>query len=88
MVRVLHKQGQTAQAEACLAEIRAQPFSDEEAQFAERFGKRGGGYQPPVTELRIDIPRADIEQQGLEMWLEHVAHRWWDSARGAVGRDR
>ncbi len=73
MVRVLHKQGDEALASRWLEKIRAAPFSDEEAQFAERFGKRGGGFQPAVTDLCIDAPRADIEQRGLELYLAHVA---------------
>jgi hypothetical protein len=81
MVRVLHKQGDTEQAAACLQQIRQQPWSDEEAQFAERFGKRGGGHQPPVTEAAIDAVRVDVEQQGLEILLEQAMQDGADSAQ-------
>jgi len=72
MVRVLHKYGEADAAASWLAKIRSQPLSDEEAQFAERFGKRGAGYQPPVTELGIEAVRTDVEQQGLELFLQHA----------------
>lgn len=78
MVRVLHKHGDTAQAASWLDKIRTQPLSDEEAQFAERFGKRGGGHQPPVTEIEIDHVRSDVEAQGLELYLQQAEHRHAD----------
>lgn len=69
VVRLLQRQGDTAKAEQCLAEIRANPLSEEELQFAQRFGKRGGGYQPPQTERHVDAARRDVEQQALELIL-------------------
>jgi len=70
LVRVLHKQGQTAAVQARLEEIRRQPFSDEEAQFAERFGQRGGGFQPEVTEISVAVVRSDVEMQALSCYLD------------------
>ncbi len=70
IVRSLHKAGQHERAEAWLQRIRCQPQSDDERQFAARFGKRGAGYQPPVTEIPIPAVRPDVEQQALELLLE------------------
>lgn len=69
MVRLLQRQGDTAEVEQCLAEIRANPLSEEELQFTQRFGKRGGGYQPPQTERHVAAARPDVEQQALELIL-------------------
>jgi len=70
IVRTLHRNGEVSDAKHWLQAIYASPFSEEEAQFAERFGKRKAGYQPPVTHLDIGHARADIEQQALELLLE------------------
>jgi len=70
IVRILHRQGEHTQAQSCLDDIRAAPLSDEEAQFAQRFGKRGGGYQPPSTQVFIKAARADVEQQALELLMQ------------------
>ena len=70
IVRVLHKHGDEAAARTWLDQIHNNPLGEEEAQFAERFGKRQAGYQPPVTTLMIDAPRPDIENQALELLLQ------------------
>jgi hypothetical protein len=70
IVRVLHKHGDEDATRVWLDKIRNSPLNEEEAQFGERFGKRQAGYQPPVTTLTIDAPRADIEQQALELLLQ------------------
>ncbi len=70
IVRLLHKQGDTSSAELWLTQIRTAPFSEEETQFALRFGKRQAGYQPPVTQIDIPAARPDIEQQALELILQ------------------
>lgn len=70
MVRVLHKQGDTIGAQAYLEQIKAQPFSEEEAQFAQRFGHRQAGFQPPTTTLDITQVEGSVEQQALTLLLE------------------
>jgi len=69
MVRLLHKLGRDSESHRLLETIKRIPLNEEEAQFAERFGKRKAGYQPPTTNLFIDKPRSDIEEQGLELLL-------------------
>ena len=77
IVRLLQRQGETGKVEQCLAEIRANPVSEEELQFTERFGKRAGGYQPPQMEMHVDAARPDVEQQALELILcESVLRRY------------
>ena len=70
IVRVLHKHGDEDAARVWLDKIHSSPLSEEETQFAERFGKRQAGYQPPITTMTIDAQRADIEQQALELLLQ------------------
>jgi len=70
IVRTLQRSGNSSDAQRWLLTICAAPYSEEEAQFAERFGKRKAGYQPPVTRIDIEQARTDIEQQALELLLE------------------
>lgn len=70
IVRTLHKQGDEQSAARWLQTIREAPLSEEEAQFAERFGKRQAGYQPPTTTIDIAAARDDIEAQAMELILE------------------
>jgi hypothetical protein len=61
-----------------LEEIRRSPLSEEEAQFAERFGKRKAGFQPPTTIVDIQTPPVAVEAEALAMlianggWGMHV----------------
>ncbi len=70
IVRTLHRAGESADAESWLEQIRRQPLTEEELQFAERFGKRGAGYQPEVRTLVVDAVEPDVEAQALELVLE------------------
>jgi len=67
-VRILHKCA-PQQADSLLAELRRAPRCDEELQFAERFGRRGGGFQPTTRTVHIEQAHADIEEQALEILL-------------------
>jgi hypothetical protein len=69
-VRVLAKLDRADECESLLNEIRREPLSEEEAQFADRFGKRNAGYQPPTTVVDIDAPPVDVEAEALEMLIE------------------
>jgi len=90
IVRILHRSGDESAAVDWLQTIRDAPFSEEEAQFAERFGKRQAGYQPPVTYVDIEQARTDIEQQALELllapgeWGAHVENTLVPSLTGLV----
>ena len=70
IVRVLHRHGHEQAAQQWLQNIKQQPFSEEEAQFAERFGKRQAGFQPPVTQIDITVAEANIEGQALSLVLQ------------------
>jgi hypothetical protein len=70
MVRVLHKQGDNLAAQDYLEQIKAQPFSEEETQFAQRFGRRQAGFQPPTTTLDITQVQDSVEEQALSLLLE------------------
>lgn len=67
-VRLLARQGDKAAADRLLETARKQPYSEEEAQFCERFGQRNKGFQPETFEVVIDAinPNERIEQQALE----------------------
>ena len=66
-VRLLHKSGREAEAKVVLGQIREDPLSEEEAQFAERFGQRNRGFQPETFEVSVPELDADtnIESQAL-----------------------
>ena len=68
-IRILHKMGSVDDASALLNEVRQRPWSADEAQFAQRFGQRGGGYQPPVHDIATAATPADVEQFVLEQLL-------------------
>lgn len=90
IVRVLHRHGHEQAAQQWLQNIQRSPFSEEEAQFAERFGKRQAGYQPPVTRIDIDVAQPDIEQQALALlltpgaWGAHVENSLVRTLTGLV----
>ena len=90
IVRVLHRCGDEQAADQWLQRIRDEPLSEEEAQFAERFGKRQAGYQPPVTQIDITEATSDIEQQALDLvlqpgeWGAHVENALLRTMTGLV----
>jgi hypothetical protein len=90
IVRVLHRHGHEQAAQQWLHDIKQQPYSEEEAQFAERFGKRQAGYQPPVTQIDIDVAEANIEGQALDLvlrpgeWGAHVENSLVRTLTGLV----
>ena len=65
-VRILHKQGELERSQRLLAEIAAQPLSATEQIFTQRFGRRGQGFQPPVTTWSIEDTPDDVEHYVLE----------------------
>ncbi|NKB97892.1 MAG: hypothetical protein GKR90_05255 [Pseudomonadales bacterium] len=67
-VRLLTRQGHKAAANQLLETARTQPYSEEEAQFCERFGQRNKGFQPETFEVTIDAvsPNTRIEEQALK----------------------
>ena len=64
-VRILQRLEQPEAAETLRQEILNAPLSAKEQVFAERFGRRGAGFQPPVTEMRIRGPYDSIEEYAL-----------------------
>ena len=88
-VRILAKTDPDAAA-VKLREVRADPWDDEEAQFAARFGKRGGGFQPRTKTAYIEQARVDIEAQALELllqeaeWGAHVENSLFRTLTGLI----
>ena len=70
IVRLFHKQGDSANANRWLEEIRRQPMCEQEQQFAERFGKRKAGFQPKTTIIDIPLAEKNVEQQALSLILQ------------------
>ena len=68
MIRINAKKGQLDTVNHLLEMARSAPYSEEERQFTDRFGRRGGGFQPEV--FTVEVPRLDsartIEEQALE----------------------
>ena len=77
-VRILKKMALDDQASNLLQEIRACPWSQAEALFAERFGKRNGGFQPDVQTFDIDRVDAEcrIEEQAMGILLQQSNVAW------------
>ena len=73
-VRILTKANNIHEANRLLAEIEQSPRSATERLFAERFGKRGGGYQPPTTTIEIDETPESVEDYVL---LELIQDGGW-----------
>ena len=69
-VRILTKQKKSQEAASLLAEIEKAPVSATERLFFERFGKRGGGYQPPTTVIEIQETPESVENFVLLGLLE------------------
>tara|TARA_B100000900_G_scaffold87059_1_gene70686 strand:+ start:2014 stop:3603 length:1590 start_codon:yes stop_codon:yes gene_type:complete len=63
--RILQRLKRSEAAEALRQEILSAPLSAKEQVFAERFGRRGAGFQPPVTEMRIHGSYDSIEEYAL-----------------------
>ena len=72
-VRILTRLARDTEAELVVNQIKAQPYSQEESQFMERFGKRGGGFQPET--MLIEVEELDgglsIEQFALKTLKEN-----------------
>ena len=68
--RILTKQKKVQEAASLLAEIEKTPVSATERLFVERFGKRGGGYQPPTTVIEIQDTPESVEDFVLLELLE------------------
>ncbi len=66
-IRLLARHGEASAASQLLEAARACPYSEEEAQFCERFGQRNKGFQPEILDVAIAAIRPDvsIEQQAL-----------------------
>ena len=67
-VRILSRQGAREQAGRLMEQIEVAPYSEEEALFAERFGRRNRGYQPETRTYDADITSdSKIEQIALQV---------------------
>lgn len=66
MVRMLARHQQPQAAEQLLEAIRNAPLCAPEAVFAERFGKRNGGFQPPVTVAALRDPNMHMTPGAIE----------------------
>ena len=82
MVRILTRCGDDEAAQQHLHNIRQQPWSEQELQFAERFGVRNGGFQPPTDTVCVTELQPSVEQQALDLllaeqggWGAHVENR-------------
>ena len=62
MVRINHKLNDHKSRDSLLNAIRQNPYSEEEQQFVERFGRRNAGYSPPTSLMEIDAIEGTIEQ--------------------------
>ena len=59
--RILTKEKKVEEANALLKEMQNAPISATERLFVERFGNRGGGYQPPTTIIEIEDTPESVE---------------------------
>ena len=59
--RILTKEKKVEEANAILKEMQNAPISATERLFVERFGNRGGGYQPPTTIIEIEDTPESVE---------------------------
>ena len=69
-VRILHRQGNHNEVTTIIQRILCHPRSAKERVFAERFGRRGAGFQPETTTLTIDRSFDSVEALALEKLLE------------------
>ena len=74
MIRINAKNGQLDAANHLLEMARGAPYSEEERQFADRFGRRGGGFQPEIFTVEVHELDSDqsIEEQALEYLQAHM----------------
>lgn len=73
-VRILTKQGKSGKAAVLLKEIIEAPSAASERVFAQRFGKRGAGYQPLTTIMNIHEVPDSVEDYVL---LELIKDGGW-----------
>ena len=59
--RILTKEKKVEEANALLKEMQNAPISATERLFVERFGNRGGGYQPPTTIIEVEDTPESVE---------------------------
>ncbi|MFT7653430.1 MAG: hypothetical protein ACI9ON_002807 [Limisphaerales bacterium] len=91
-VRILTKLGLTEAAKKLVSEIAQVPWSEEELQFVERFGKRNAGYQPPINKYVISQwldsrdTEASIEQQAGEILIRSGRAHWVIHAENTLVR--
>ena len=65
LVRINHKLGKIEERDELLSEIYGAPLSEEEEQFAQRFGKRNAGYNPKTTVIELEPFKGSVEQAVL-----------------------
>lgn len=68
--RILTKKKRVQDASTLLKEMQNAPISATERLFVERFGKRGGGYQPPTTVIEIEETPDSVEDFVLMELIE------------------
>ncbi len=89
-VRILQRLGRSEAAESLRQEILSEPLSAKEQVFAERFGRRGAGFQPAVTEMLIHGPYDSIEAYALQAivpdsgWGVHCENNLFKSLTGLL----
>ncbi|MDA1075219.1 MAG: VRR-NUC domain-containing protein [Proteobacteria bacterium] len=67
-VRILKKTGQVQRSECLQQQLIEAPRCAEEEDFAQRFGKRGGGVKPPITSVRLDCATPErIEDHAAQL---------------------
>ena len=65
LVRINHKLGEIEERDELLSEIHRAPLSEEEEQFAQRFGKRNAGYNPETTVVELEPFEGSVERAVL-----------------------
>lgn len=93
-VRIQAKTGNPACVKHILEDIRRHPWSEEEQQFAARFGKRNRGFQPDteVYDINEVDTSASIESQAMSIlvvddrvaWAAHVENRLLRTLTGLI----
>lgn len=87
-VRILHKLDRPTEADILLNAIRTEPLCEEESQFAERFGRRGAGFQPlTLTENIQQVDKTqNIEHLALDILKQRHGVTWGIHAENAMVR--
>jgi len=65
-VRILHKLGRREESETLRDQMALRPLSAAENIFAQRFNRRGQGYNPDTTTWELDQPQTSVEHYVLE----------------------